>query len=55
MNVCDGNTMNKNPFTLPTIGKSGIAMNISAVGIGLIPDMREDRRGLPFARVNILT
>jgi hypothetical protein len=55
MNVCDGDIMNKNPVTLPTIRQSGIAMNISAVGISLIPDMREDRRGLPFARVNILT
>lgn len=39
---------------LPSVGQSGVAMDISAAGLGLIPDLRADRRGLPFARAKVL-
>jgi len=49
------NIRDKNPVVLPSVGQSGVAMDISATGLGLIPDLRADRRGLPFARVKVLT
>jgi len=47
--------MDSNPVTLPRIGQSGVAIDISASAAGLIPDMGESRRGKPFFRLNVTT
>jgi hypothetical protein len=41
------------PPNLPVVGQSGIAFDINAGGHP-IPDLKEKRRGLAFAKVSLL-